>query len=221
MLVPVGGRIEPDCEANLRALEVAGYTVRRVYGYSAIDQGRNQMATDALAAGFEELMWVDSDVVFDPGDVERLRRHDLPICCGLYAKKGARTFACNFPQGVRSVKFGARGGMVEVDGVGFGFTHTRREVYERVAAVDKLPVCNTKFKERMVPYFQPSVVPDGVGGFLYLAEDLAFCERARRAGVKIFADTTIRLWHVGSYRYGWEDAGREVQRFGDYTFEIQ
>jgi hypothetical protein len=34
------------------------------------------------------------------------------------------------------------------------------------------------------------------------------------------ADTTIRLWHVGTYRYGWEDAGRDVERFGDYTFHV-
>ena len=34
------------------------------------------------------------------------------------------------------------------------------------------------------------------------------------------ADTSIRLWHVGPYRYGWEDAGRDAQRFADYTFNL-
>jgi len=34
------------------------------------------------------------------------------------------------------------------------------------------------------------------------------------------ADTTIRLWHVGSYRYGWEDAGSTKERFGDYLFHL-
>ena len=29
------------------------------------------------------------------------------------------------------------------------------------------------------------------------------------------ADTTIRLWHIGNYEYGWEDAGREVNRFAN------
>jgi hypothetical protein len=28
------------------------------------------------------------------------------------------------------------------------------------------------------------------------------------------------LWHVGPYRYGWEDAGRDAERFGDHTFHI-
>lgn len=54
----------------------------------------------------------------------------------------------------------------------------------------------------------------------YLGEDFAFCERAHRCGFRIVADTSIRLWHVGPYRYGWEDAGRNVERFSDYTFHI-
>src|SRR4051812_14460492 len=153
VLVPVGGRVEPDCEAGLRALEAAGHPVRRIYGYSAIDQARNQMATDALADGFAELMWVDADVAFDPADVARLRGHGVPFSCGLYPKKGKRAFACNFPAGTPNVKFGRRGGLLAVDGVGFGFTHTRKEVYDRMVEIDQLPVCNTRFNERMIPYF--------------------------------------------------------------------
>jgi hypothetical protein len=35
------------------------------------------------------------------------------------------------------------------------------------------------------------------------------------------ADTTLRLWHLGSYPYGWEDAGRGVERFETYHFEVE
>lgn len=33
-------------------------------------------------------------------------------------------------------------------------------------------------------------------------------------------DTRIRLWHVGTYRYGWEDAGSSKERYADYTFHL-
>jgi hypothetical protein len=36
----------------------------------------------------------------------------------------------------------------------------------------------------------------------YLYEEYSFCERARRCGFCIWADASIRLWHIGSYRYG-------------------
>ena len=53
-----------------------------------------------------------------------------------------------------------------------------------------------------------------------LDEDFSFCECACRCGFRVMADTTIRLWRVGLYRFGWEDAGRDVERFTDYTFEV-
>ena len=62
MLVPFSTFIHQECEDALKELERRGYPVRRVGGYAAIDQGRNQMATDALLDGFEETLWIDSDV---------------------------------------------------------------------------------------------------------------------------------------------------------------
>ena len=100
---------------------------------------------------------------------------------------------------------------------GFGFTHNRRSVYKRNHQLEQLPVCNGRFGEAMLPFFQPLVVPDGAG-HLYLAEGYAFCERARRAGFAIMADITIRLWHIGSWRYAWEAAGRDPEGFGDDNF---
>ena len=34
------------------------------------------------------------------------------------------------------------------------------------------------------------------------------------------ADTTIRLWHVGNHAYGWEDAGRDLERFETFTLNL-
>lgn len=220
MLVPVGGTLEPGCEEALRQLERHGYAVWRVRGFSAIDAARNQMASDALAQGFDELMWIDSDIVFEPDDVEKLRRHDLPLVGGMYPKKGSRQFASAFLPDTRQVHFGKRGGLMELLYCGFGFVHTRRELYEKMQQELGLPVCNQRFKgPPLVPFFLPLIAGEGEQAW-YLSEDFAFCERARRCGFHIMADTTVRLWHVGPYRYGWEDAGRDVERFGNYTFHV-
>jgi hypothetical protein len=34
------------------------------------------------------------------------------------------------------------------------------------------------------------------------------------------ADTSIRLWHIGDYRYGWEDAARRMPRYTDFTLNF-
>jgi predicted O-methyltransferase YrrM len=219
VLVPVGGHVDPGCEDALRELERRGHPVWRYRGYSAVDAARNQMATDAVGRGFQELMWVDADVAFDPNDVDKLRAHDLPFTCGLYPKKGPRQFACEFLPNTPAVRFGRNGGLVEIKYCGFGFTHVRAAVFEAVQAHFDLPICNLRFNSPLVPFFEPMAVPDP-GGQWSLSEDYAFCERARQAGFTVVADTSIRLWHVGSYRYGWEDAGSAKERFGDYTFHL-
>jgi hypothetical protein len=219
VLVPIGGAVDATCDEGLRYLERRGYPVWRVRGYSAIDAGRNQMATDALAQGFDEMMWIDSDIAFHPDDVERLRAHNLPFTCGLYPKKGPRQFACEFLPGTSTVRFGKTGGLVEVRYCGFGFTHVRRAVFETIRDKLELPTCNQRFKSLLVPFFQPMVVPEGEGNWS-LSEDYAFCERARRVGFAVMADTRIRLWHVGTYRYGWEDAGSTKERYDDYLFHL-
>lgn len=219
ILVPVGGAIDGGCDDGLRELERRGYPVWRVRGYSAVDAARNQMATDALARGFDEIMWIDSDIVFNPDDVERLRNHNLPVTCGIYPKKGPRQLACEFLPHTTSVQFGRIGGLLEIRYCGFGFTHTRREVYEVVTGRLGLPVCNRRFGAALVPFFAPMVIAESAGAWA-ISEDYAFCERARRCGFSIIADTTIRLWHVGLYRYGWEDGGSTKERFQDYTFVL-
>src|SRR5215213_9288621 len=158
VLVPVGGAIEPACEASLNELEKRGYPVWRIRGYSAIDQGRNQMATDALAAGFAETMWIDSDVGFSPDDIDRLRCLDLPLVCAIYPKKGKRELAVHVMPGTRQLVFGQAGGLVELLYAATGFLHVRREVYETIQRELELPMCNLHFGKGMVPWFQPMVV---------------------------------------------------------------
>ena len=219
VLVPYIGSIVPPCERGLQELERRGYHVRRVGGYAAIDQGRSQMATDALLDGYEETMWIDSDVEFHPDSVDRLRSHGLPITCGIYPQKGKRALASHVLPGTLQVVFGKGGGLTEILYAGAGFLHVRREVYLTIQCELRLPMCNERFRTPMVPFFYSMLHPTDDGTW-YLAEDYAFCERARQCGYKIIADTTIRLAHIGSQSYSWEDAGVERDRFDTFVLNL-
>jgi hypothetical protein len=219
ILVPFTGFIHPPCESSLRELERRGYQVRRVGGYAAIDQGRNQMATDALLDGFEETMWIDSDVDFHPDSIEQLRAHGLPLVSGVYAQKGRRALASHIIPGTPKMVFGQGGGPIEILYAATGFLLVRREVYLRVQQRLGFPVANERFGSPTIPYFQPMMYPIE-DGYWYLAEDYAFSERVRSVGYKIVADTSIRLWHLGGYPYGWEDAGTDRERTGSFTLNF-
>jgi hypothetical protein len=221
VLVPYATHVEPACERGLRALEARGLEVRRFPSTAAVDRTRCDAASGALRDGADTIVWIDSDIAFEADSVERLFAHDLPIVGGVYAKKGSRDLAVHVEAGTTELVLGDGGYLVDVRYVGLGFLATDRMVYADIQRTFALPTCNTRFGAATVPYFLPMVIPDEPhGGYWYLGEDYAFCERARRAGHKITIDTTLRLGHVGSYTYGWEDAGTEVVRAATVRFTL-
>lgn len=163
-------------------------------------------------------MWIDSDIVFDPDSIETLRAHNLPMVCGLYPLKSkdgglaSKVFAS-----CKSLTFGPEGGLVEIRYAATGFLYTRGEVYAKIKEKFKLPICEGDDYGDIVPYFYPMIAYDGKR-YLYMGEDVSFSERALQCGYKIYADTTIRLAHIGKYRYSWEDIPGERPRAR--TFEV-
>ena len=191
-----------------------------LFNESLITRARAYCTDEFLRSEASHLIFIDSDIGFDPDDVDRLRSHQLPIVCGIYPKKGTRSLACHSLPDTKQFVFGKAGGLVEVKYAGTGFLYVRNEVYTTIQEKLDLPLCNEQFGERpMIPYFQPFVHQDASGAW-YLAEDFAFCERARQSGYRIMADTRIRLHHVGSYRYSWEDAGKDTERFDTFTMQL-
>ena len=217
-LVPYLGVIEPECEDSLRKLEAAGVRVVRSGGNSAIDVARNRLASEALHDGAEAILFVDSDIGFDPLDALRLLARPEPVVSGVYAKKSRREFASIFAEGVEEVVFGAHAfGLYPLKYAATGFLRIKAAVLRRMVEELDLPHCNTHWGRGEWPFFQPSVVPQGEGRRHYLGEDWAFSDRLARIGVTPMADTSIRLWHYGRYAFGWEDAGAEPRRFATYT----
>ena len=109
--------------------------------------------------------------------------------------------------------------MIEILYAATGFLHTRREVYEAIRERCNLPTCNAQRGKPSVPYFMPMVIDTDRGSW-YLGDDFSFSHRAREAGYKVYADTTVRLGHIGRYAFSWEDAGGSNQRFGGNTFRV-
>jgi hypothetical protein len=218
ILVAVHQNVEPHCELSLRQLEGQGYVVRRLYGFTGVDRARNRLATDAINSGFEEMMWIDADIAFEPASVDRLRSHNLPIVGGLYPTKVERRLAAVLLPGTKQIVFGQGGGLLEIRFAPTGFLYTRRQVYLDIQQHENLPVCDRATKP-LVPYFMPMALQEG-GEAWYLTDDYSFCERARSCGYRIFADTSIRLQHIGLYGYSWEDIGGGLPRYSTYRLDL-
>jgi hypothetical protein len=213
--------IEWECEQALQRLEQAGVRVVRRPGCSAIDVARNEMISEALHDGAEAMLFIDSDVGFEPADALRLLARPEPVIGGVYAKKKQRELASVFSEGVKKVLFGPDAtGPYPLKYAATGFLRVRAGVLRRMIAELRLPLCNTLWGRGVWPFFMPVIVPQGKDKVHYLAEDWAFSYRLGQIGVTPLADTTIRLWHWGRYGFSWEDAGSDVKRYRSYSYEL-
>jgi hypothetical protein len=222
VLVPHMTGIEWECEQALRQLEGAGVRVVRRGGCSAIDVARNEMISDALHDDAESILFIDSDVGFEPQDALRLLARPEPVIAGIYAKKGVRELASAFADGVKEILFGPEAnGLYPLKYAATGFLRIRAGVLRRMIAELRLPLCNTLWGRGVWPFFLPLIVPQGEGKMHYLGEDWAFSHRLGQIGVTPMADTSVRLWHWGRYGFGWEDAGSTVNRYRSYSYRFE
>jgi hypothetical protein len=221
VLVPHMNGIDWECEEALRRLEAAGVRVVRRGGCSAIDVARNEMISEALHSEAESILFIDSDVGFDPQDALRLLARPEPVVAGIYAKKGVRGLASVFSDGVPEVLFGPDAiGLYPLKYAATGFLRGRAGVLRRMIAELKLPLCNTHWGRGVWPFFLPLIIPHTPGKLHYLGEDWAFSYRLGQIGVVPLADTSIRLWHWGRYGFSWEEAGTTVNRYRSYNYRF-
>lgn len=222
ILVPCNSSIEFKTDQSLRILESRGYEVWRVNGWSCISQGRSKIIYDAIyRRGFKEVLWIDSDIDFNPDDVEKIRSHNLPIVGASYPMKGWPIMTFN-PINEKEITFDkTKGGLIEVKALATGFLFIKDEVFHSIKEKLNLPVCNTSFSAETIPFFQPQIWEEN-GNSYYLGEDFSFCYNASKCGYKIILDSTIKLGHIGKYTYEWEDVvnktGLVPKSTGSYGF---
>ena len=197
------------CDAlvrTMRSLWVAGHDVAWVTNsLSSIRAGRADLASKALAStAATHIMWIDADVSWPVGAVEKLLAHDLPVVAGVYPKRRADlAFAANLamkPGGTLRMR-GEH--LVEVEGIGFGFVLVKREVFEAIAKAHP-----EKHLHRLQPETSPlwpwtyDFFPDGpTGDGAIMGEDFGFCSLWRGLGGEVWADTSIVLRHHGQWAF--------------------
>lgn len=175
--VPCGQDIPLETFNSFMQLEHEG-SIRMMSG-SLVDDAREQIALDAIAQGFDYVMWIDSDMTFEPDSVKKLLADDKEVVCGLcfrrvepYTPAIYRDVDGKF---ICMVDY-EKDNLIEVDGCGTAFLLTSvkalKEVYDEY---------HTMFK-RAYP----------------LGEDLSFCKRYKGLKDKhIYCDTRVKIGHIG------------------------
>lgn len=136
---------------------------------------------------YDMIMWIDSDIIWEPTDVFKLYNSNKDIVSGCYLMEDRHIPVYQQP----------RGGMMpeqmldeynkpfKVAGCGFGFVAVKSGVFENMPR----------------PWFGPESVPDADGNevFMLVGEDLSWCTKAIKSGFDIWVDPSVRVVHQKTF----------------------
>lgn len=190
-------RIEADilqeCLAAVQDPECVVAGIQYYNGDSLIPRGRNKIAKMFLDSEAKYLMFIDSDIRFKRGMINRLRSHDKGIMCGPYMKK-----TIPYAPVLNSV-LGQEGELFVVREAGTGFMMIRRDVFGAFRSMWPEHDYQADGDEQQGTYHDWFRV--GVKDGRYLSEDYYFCQLAGKLGIKTYMDTSFMTEHIGKMAY--------------------
>jgi hypothetical protein len=199
--VPAYASLTSDTERSIKegvaALVGAGIEVQDLDAYSCcyIDYSRNILAARFMQSPATDLVFIDSDVGFEPEELVRLCVADRPFCAGIYPKK---TEPEEYPVAPEGPEIWAdKDGFIKCLWMPTGFMRINRAVFEEL----KVPTYADSAGEPVSAYFLCSVRDGG-----YWGEDVEFCRLVREAGGEAVAFSDMTLRHVSqtkTYEGNW------------------
>lgn len=192
--VPAMDMLSTDFCRSCVGLQLSGEVQWTFSQGSLVYDGRNILADTAVREGFDRVLWLDSDMVFDPYLFRRLSEHlDLgkEMISGLYVSRKAPIHPViykdirrdplenGFLPVAEAYSDYPRDSLFPVAGCGFGAVMMTTDLLRRLQAACGLP-------------FTP------LPGF---GEDLSFCLRVLELGAEMWCDSSIKLGHAGMTVY--------------------
>ena len=158
---------------------------------SLVYDSRNLLSLYAIENKFDNVLWLDSDMMFPPNTLTNLLRHNEDMVSGLYVKRHdpndpvlyevieepKRNETTGYlEKDIRTYGDYPRDAFFPVAGCGFGCVMMRASILQPIV-------------DRFHDLFAP--LP-GYG------EDLSFCIRAKACGFKIHCDPKLQIGHKGA-----------------------
>jgi len=199
---PSRGITDPAFAVALKLLQIqepfSKYEVLYVSGADAA------VARNVLASNFkgDYIFFVDDDVLPPPNAITKLYSHNKDVMSGLYFAKQEPHFPQIFTKNKKSkIRYDSvydipENKLIEIDACGAGCMLIKRKVFD-------------KLKQ---PYFQ--YIPRGEKT-PRKGEDMFFCEKVKKAGFKIYADTSVICKHIGTKFIGpahWDISKQQIEQ---------
>lgn len=189
--MPTAKYIEPETFKSIYELAIPnGYEshFQFFYGYN-IAQIRNIIADYAIKRNYDYVFWVDSDIVLPSDALWKLHAHQEDYISGVYVQRKMESptpevYLRNAIGGVSNVDIDyiREPRLIEVAATGFGCVLTTKKLLQTIGD----------------PQFEYT---NAINFDNIVSEDVDFCLKASQKGYTLYADTSIKCDHIGSYTY--------------------
>lgn len=200
--MPAGGMIPPMTAKSLVGSFLACQQMKiacqlgMITGCSIVTHARDEVLDLFLKSDANRLFWIDSDMVWEAGDFIRMLAMSKlrEVVCATYTAKGdTPTFFINHDSSdsLHQQDYG----LVEVKGVGLGFTVIHRE------PLVKLAESKPQVKDQVSGRSCAAVFRTGIVDGCRQGEDMAFFSDLRELGYKVWLDPEVCPGHFGTKLY--------------------
>lgn len=158
-----------------------------------IQRARNDTIHIALEGEFDDIIWIDSDIEWQPEWFFQLLDYPVDVVGGTYRKKGdreqyvIRQLTNHNPDPTT--------GLIEVDGLGTGFIRMSRTAMQYLWDSNKSYIDQKDNKERRM-IFDVIITNNDL-----MSEDIYALQKLIDGGFKIWLDPSMTCSHVGPYKF--------------------
>jgi glycosyltransferase involved in cell wall biosynthesis len=173
-----------------------------ICGCSVVSRARNLLVKDMLESDCDYLIFIDSDINFEPEDILRLMAWASDPKKGIVAavprtRSEDKVYIANLDYDEQGELTMNGMGLVRAERVATAFMMVRREVFVTMEAAHPDWKYYDKRSDRVLPcLFDFKLTEEG-----YIGEDFLFCDRARELGFEVWVDPSITLGHMGVQEY--------------------
>ena len=145
---------------------------------------------------YDRILWIDSDIEWEPEDVMQLLSNDVDVVSGCYmlANEEVTVYPKVLRGGMTKEQIMAKKKPFTVRGVGFGFLAVKKGVFEKI-------------KRPWFSQIEVEVENEETGEIEYkfplMGEDLSWCEKVHRMGIDIWVDQLVRVNHHKQVKIEW------------------
>lgn len=160
---------------------------------SLIYDSRNLISLYAIENNFDNVLWLDSDMIFPQNTLLKLEAYNMDMVTGVYVRRHEPIYPVIYDE----LSEPARGAEGYLEKRISPYMDYPRDAFFPVAGCGfGCVMTSVKLLKEVWDKFGPAFTP-----YSWAGEDISFCHRVNQLGHTIYCDSSISCGHIGQFVY--------------------